>query len=892
MSFVDDDRFAIPDLPDGAGDFGRWTVDEAGLPAYDYTCDPATAPWAASFRTDGPPSADHWHQVGNDRLVATAHAEGPLVPFLSDRGKLWLCARDGRRRAWGGGFGWLREGETVLGTNLWSFRPRDAQLQRRFGIGYYEKTLRTAGLTVRHRVTAPFGDDPVLRIEIELTNHGDRPRELEGVEHWGVRLEPVRLHLLATGWIAPPGGRTASERVAWRVANLFSAASRRIMAIHRRIDAACYRYRLCQPEDAATAAFVPRWIGPRPSPTSRAAIDYYPRPLFLAPLAGDGTATGHSRQAWFGRGGRGAPDGLGLPDAGRIEPGQPCGDPCLIGRVRAVVPPGARRRARFLFGMAETSEVAGLRARHREDTTPAQWCAAVPRPKVPEMPWLTREIAWHGGMLRSHLTWEEYFGNHVCDQGCTYGYLQGMNSVPRDMALVAAPLTYLAPERAKEVLRYILRMVKPDGTIYYATHGRGQAGFAGIHTHPSDLWPMVFWALAEYVGATGDRGLLHEELPFYPLEAGSSTVLARLRLGLRFLQDRIGLGEHGLLRVGSGDWSDGIQLMVRSRHRFLAAGESVYTAALAEIACRRLASLVADEDAGFAGELRALATGQGEAWRSQWTGAWYRRAWDGQGNPVGDERVFLEHLVWCLVAGVPAERQGPLLQTIATRLQRDSPIGARLVDPPTRTRFGMLTPGWDVNGGVWAAMNGILTWGLGLVDPARGWAELEANSLYRHATAYPRCWYGIWSGPDAYNAVGSDRPGETFVHLASPMTDFPVMNMNRHSSTLLATLRLLGLDADGDGLQIHPRLADPSRPVGVRLPLVSYWREGGRLTGEYRFVVDGTQRLTVASPPGEGALVATVDDRPVETAGGEGSVVLTLTGRAGETRRFGVARRA
>lgn len=878
----------IPPVASGSGDFGRWTLDDDGLPAYDYECDPAAAPWAASFRTDGPRSADHWHQVGNDRIVATAHAEGHVVPFLSDRGKTWLAAVSPRHQAWGGGFGWLRDGERTAASSRWSTRPPGALLTRRFGVGYFEKRLVAEGIEVRHRVTAPFGDDPVLRVEILLQNLGDRPRTLEWVEHWGVRLEPVRLHLLSTGWIRPPAGRTASERAVWRMANLFSALSRRIAVLRRRMDAALFSYRAAAQDGPPAALAVPRRRGPRPRPTARAAIDCYPEPLFLACLEGGARVACHHARAWFGRGGLVEPDGLAQSAAGLATPGQSLADPCLIARTGPfVLEPGAPRRIVLLYGAAPAHRLPELAARHATDRNAVAWRAALPYVHAAGLPWLTRELAWHGAMLRSHLTWEEYFGNHICDQGCAYGYLQGMNSVPRDMVLTAVPFIYLAPERARETLRYILRMVRPDGVMYYATYGRGLAGFAGIHTHPSDLWPMVFWAVAEYIGATHDTALLDEEVPFYPVEAGSGTVLARLRLGLSFLLGRVGCGEHGLLRVGSGDWSDGIQLMVRSRRRFLRDGESTYTGALAEMACRRLAGVVAGADPDFAAALEELADKQGVAWRSQFNGRWYRRAWDGAGTPIGDaDRLFLEHHAWCLVAGVPPAHVAPLLAAIEERLQAGSRIGTRIVDPPMRTRFGMLTPGWDVNGGIWAAMNGVFTWGLGLVDPARAWQELEANSLHRHAEVYPRCWYGIWSGPDAYNAESSERPGETFVHLATPMTDFPVMNMNRHSSTLLATLRLCGLDADGRGLAIRPRPTDPAAPLALSLPLCGYRWADGELSGYYRFFRDGSQRITAALPGATAPGAATVDGQPVEAAWAGGEATLVLDGRAGEERRF------
>jgi hypothetical protein len=80
------------------------------------------------------------------------------------------------------------------------------------------------------------------------------------------------------------------------------------------------------------------------------------------------------------------------------------------------------------------------------------------------------------------------------------------------------------------------------------------------------------------------------------------------------------------------------------------------------------------------------------------------------------------------------------------------------------------------------------------------------QSLAAHAAAYPDVWYGVWSGPDAYNAWFGERAGgETFVQPATPMTEFPVMNSNAHAGPLLALLRVLGLETTPDGPVVAPR---------------------------------------------------------------------------------------
>ena len=136
-------------------------------------------------------------------------------------------------------------------------------------------------------------------------------------------------------------------------------------------------------------------------------------------------------------------------------------------------------------------------------------------------------------------------------------------------------------------------------------------------------------------------------------------------------------------------------------------------------------------------------------------------------------------------------------------------------------RAGLLAPGWDVNGGVWAFIGALTAWGLALHDPQRAWRCLGKQMLAAHARAYPGIWYGIWSGPDAFNAHFGDRPGETYVQPATPMREFPVMNSNAHAGPLLAVLKLLGVEATPEGVELRPRASGPAGAWRLTTPLAT-----------------------------------------------------------------------
>jgi cellobiose phosphorylase len=73
-------------------------------------------------------------------------------------------------------------------------------------------------------------------------------------------------------------------------------------------------------------------------------------------------------------------------------------------------------------------------------------------------------------------------------------------------------------------------------------------------------WPVL--ALAQYLSATGDAGLLDETLPFFPADgdqaAEKATVWQHVERALDLIQRRVITGTH-LAAYGHGDWNDSLQ---------------------------------------------------------------------------------------------------------------------------------------------------------------------------------------------------------------------------------------------------------------------------------------------------------------------------------------------
>jgi len=147
--------------------------------------------------------------------------------------------------------------------------------------------------------------------------------------------------------------------------------------------------------------------------------------------------------------------------------------------------------------------------------------------------------------------------------------------------------------------------------------------------------------------------------------------------------------------------------------------------------------------------------------------------------------------------------------------------------------------GEGTNGGIFAAINGTLVWALAMVDGSMAWDEWKKNSLTRHAETYPDMWFGIWSGPDAYNSVLAKNPGFT-------QPDFPVMNMHAHAWPLYSASKLLGLEFNEAGISFHPNL--PLSQYEFASPLLGFKKSAAGYSGWYAPAAAGRWIIEIALP--------------------------------------------
>ncbi len=791
----------------GDSAFGQWQQDRFGAPSF--LCSGSPSP--SSHTTE--PSIRHspWHQTGNLRLTATAHCGGWLQMYSSDRGLCNMTPWQPPAKLFGGGVLCLnhRDGtRTIIRRGI----PSRAVIHSaRFGLGYteYSSSLESLSLSVNH--WSPEGNSPALVSDISWTGPAGSVASISllfSAACWPMVVAPLCTGTRRETFGPPPAGSILSflsrnvlsplgmttDKTRWRKSRLFKYENI-ITDTHCVIAPFIDRRHLFNPDE-------------------RTSFQKNPLPFF-AHASGKGTWRTHDSRLFFN------PDGSFAADA-------VISDFVITGTYPLLEysfdPSSAHSGVRVIWGCAETDEAAvtveSLATATLEKSVAARMSSSC-RFSVPEIPWIEREWMWHGDSLRSATMYDNYTRRHITRQGSAYYFLHAIEGAPRDHAIYSIPLTYLDPDRARETIESSMCFMKPDGIMPYGVHGYGQIAGFGLHDLPSDL-PLAFlWALTEYIFATRDFAFLDKHIPWYPRSDGSSrTVREQITITCDYLMHRFGTGPNGLLRVGTGDWNDPLNFHAPNRRAFIGKGESVYNTAMALYVMPRVASLVSQWDTSACGSITSWTDTLSEALARQWNGRWLYRAWDGLGHPIGDNHLHLEHNAWALVSdALPADHRRTLADNIFTLLDEPSPIGARSLHPPRRLRFNVIPQGWDTNGGVWPAINMLLTWGYSKVSPQLALSSLIMNTFCAHAEAYPDIWYGVWSGPDAFNAPPGRFPGETFSHF-TPMADFPAMNANAHAAPLLASLKLAGIEPSLTGFTFAPALPE-DLPFSLSTPLVS-----------------------------------------------------------------------
>jgi hypothetical protein len=505
--------------------------------------------------------------------------------------------------------------------------------------------------------------------------------------------------------------------------------------------------------------------------------------------------------------------------------------------------------------------------------------------RVDGEPWVEREIAWNAGYLRSAVTYDSFFREHILSQGAGYQYLAGLQGAARDPLQHALPLIFTDPAIVRGILRYTLKEIQADGSIPYGIVGAGVP--MPCRYRPSDLELWLLWLASEYMLATRDTAFLDERIFTYPSitqPQSSHSVHELLWHCFEHITEKIGTGEHGLQRLLNGDWNDSIvvnRLTPAKVAEITEHGESVLNAAMAAWVFDNYARLLDYAgNEGDAAKARAKAEAQRQAVRMQWNGRWFRRAWLGKDlGWTGEQQLWLEPQPWALLGGCATpEQTTELVRNIDIMSRRPSPIGALLQSPADVTMKDRA--GTGTNGGIFAAINATLIWALSAVNGDMAWDEWKKNTFALHALHYPDMWFGIWSGPDAYDSILAKHPGST-------APDFPVLNMHSHAWPLYTASKLLGLDFHPQGLSLRPVL--PKDAYEFRSPLFGLGKSApGHYSGWYAPARPGrwTINLTVSAAERAKMRGLRVNGAAVELASSGNTITFSGDSQEGQPLRW------
>ena len=904
QSAPDPRQFA--DTPEGSGTFGQWFVDEHGLPAYRYALDQYKHPQAAYPNSVGRDWRSHWHQIGNDRLTALASNDGTVQVLIGDRGPTFLNKFEvperrtfhgfrlslmrwlyqeffrltsrridrqvkinrvlpgvrqrpmARQYAYAGGYSYVHDGEVGWAT-AYRYRPGDARADRVFGAGYFLTMTEHRNIRITRRTHAPTRsenmphdeplrkDHPVIIVDVEISNRRSFPVEMVHYEYWDVNIHQLKLQWLRTG-----------------LSSIIGDEERQV--INRAFTPTC-----SWDADHNALVFQQHMANSPFSFEQPSRTDWSPPGVFLADLTSDAAPTGFLMDMlrFFGKGDAYLPDAVRngrTQEATEAETTANEAMPnCLVLCQRVRLEPGESTTLRYAYGALPPGESLEFLDHYRLPEAPfaqhiSRWRDRLSYFDTGQDPILQRETTWHTYSLLSATLYHDYYKAHRVPQGSAYFFSHGADGAPRDLALYVLPLTYIRPKLAREMLVQLMSLqFAGTGGFTYAFGGYGiHSDARGLHKNPSDLDLFFLLAITEYLSATGDFALLDTEVPFYPQHAPitqDSTVLHHLQVTVFHLLDTIGTGEHGLMRIGSGDWSDAIVVETSLRdgpegyaiENSKDDGESIPNTQMALYVLPRFANLIEPYDAELAQKVREPLEHWQRALLGTWNGEWFVRAIlrDIWSNSIylGEDMLDLEAQVWALIGDwLDDDTRQTLLQSIRREVDDPSPIGGSLVTAQ-----------------VWPAISQLLTWGYTNSDPRLAWRSLNRNTMAMRGLCFPNQWFNIWSGPDGV----SISDGSTWASPVTPITDFPVMNSNLHAMALLGLLRLCGIEprADGQGLVIAPKI--PREQFILDTPLLRLEVGPNRIAGDYHAVASGTRLLTIHRPADKPFSNAQVADQPI-----------------------------
>jgi cyclic beta-1,2-glucan synthetase len=370
-------------------------------------------------------------------------------------------------------------------------------------------------------------------------------------------------------------------------------------------------------------------------------------------------------------------------------------DSCAAWQVPIELPPGRDCEVVFLLGDAADADSAARlieaysspsRVNEELDKAKEFWENLLSAIEI-ETPEREIDLVVNGWLTYQNLSCRIWGRSAYYQPGGAFGF--------RDQLQDAAALVYTRPDMTRAQIMCHAAAQFVEGDVLHWWHS--DTGF-GLRTRFSDDLLWLPYVTACYVETSGDTGVLDEVAPFVTApEVPAGHVETYLRPApsdedgtiyehcCRALDRGLTTGAHGLPLIGSGDWNDGFSAVGKDGR-----GESVW---LGFFICSVLDQFLpicrerrdderVERYAAYRAQLETALNAAG------WDGAWYRRAYYDNGQPMGsresDEcKIDAIAQAWAVLSGVaPAERARMAMNAVEERLVCREAGMIRLLAPP------------------------------------------------------------------------------------------------------------------------------------------------------------------------------------------------------------------